>query len=163
MILEARPEGCCSSTFVLKIDGRPLGSFDGRWFSEGLDISLLGRRRLRLDKLSWLGSHFVLRDEAGQKFAEADRAGVFTSTWDLDLSGGRCTMEKPGWFDSAYTVRYGSAVLANVDRLGLCERGWRVEGHSGLSQEDAILVGLIYHTVLQRQQQAAHGGHAAGS
>ena len=47
MILEARAANCCSSTFVLKVDDRPVGKFEGRWFSESLDISLTGRRRLQ--------------------------------------------------------------------------------------------------------------------
>jgi hypothetical protein len=46
----------------------------------------------------------------------------------------------------------------------MCDRGWLVDG-SGLTEEDLILIGLVYHTIKRRQssQSAAAGGHAAGT
>ena len=41
MILQAEAANCFSSTFVLKVAGRPIGKFEGRWMSEGLDLSLV--------------------------------------------------------------------------------------------------------------------------
>ena len=35
-LLQAEPANCFSSTFVLKLDGRPVGKFEGRFMSEGL-------------------------------------------------------------------------------------------------------------------------------
>ena len=45
MFLEARAASCFSSTFVLKLDDRAIGKYEGRWFSESLDLALTGRRR----------------------------------------------------------------------------------------------------------------------
>jgi len=56
MFLEARAADCFSSKFVLKVNGRSLGMFQGRWFSESLDIELTERRHLQFRKVGWLGS-----------------------------------------------------------------------------------------------------------
>lgn len=161
MLLEAEPDGCFSSTFVLKFDGRAVGKFEGRFFSEGLDLALVGRRRLRFEKVGWIGSHFRLLAEGDEKpLGEADRSGVFSSSWDLSLSVGPAQMVREGWFATGYAVQRGDEALGRVDRSGLCGRGFYAEGR-GLKEEDLILVGLVYHTVLRRQaQQAAAAGHA---
>jgi hypothetical protein len=164
MRLEARAASCFSSTYVLKADGRPVGKYEGRWFSESLDIHLTGRRKLAFEKLGWFGSEFVLKSEEPDAYlGHADRAGFFTSGWNLDLSVGAAELVRAGWFDSGYEVRQRGQVLGRVDRIGWCERGWKAHG-GGLQVEDLILVGLVYHIVLSRQQRSqAHGGHAAGS
>jgi hypothetical protein len=164
MLLEAEPPSCFSSTFVLKLDGRPIGKSEGRWMSEGLDLELLGRRRLRFEKVGWLGSHFQLVAEGQPSpLGEADRSGLFTSTWDLTLSIGPAQMVREGWFASAYLVQRGGMQVARVDRTGACSRGWVAEG-SGLKEEDLLLIGLVYQTIKRRAaNSAAAGGHAAGS
>lgn len=165
MNLQAEPASCFSSTFILKIDGRPVGKFEGRWLGEGVDLALVERRRLRFEKVGWIGSHFRLVAEGEEQPAgEADRSGLFTSSWDLALSGGPAQMAREGWFATGYVVRRGDEELARVDRTGMCSRGWFVEG-SRLKEEDLILIGLVYHTIKRREasQHAAAGGHAAGS
>jgi hypothetical protein len=165
MFLEARAANCFSTTFILKLEGRPLGKFDGRWFSESLDVSLLERHQLQFQKVGWLGSQFVLQEmPEGQALGRADRSGLFTSSWDLEVSSGPGRLEKAGWFDSAYVFRQGDAIRARVDRLGVCERGWSVEGSDPLTPMDLLLIGLVFHVIQQRAaHQAAAGGHAAGS
>jgi hypothetical protein len=165
MNLEARSAGCFSSKFVVKVDDRPVGTFEGRWFSESLDLALTGRRRLVFRKVGWLSSHFELLTADGQQLlGSCQRAGIFTSTWELRFNQSDCQLVKAGWFTSAYEVRQGADVYARVDRLGWCERGWRVDGDSGLSEEDLLLVGLVYHTIQQREaQQHGAAGHTAGS
>ena len=165
MLLEAEPASCCSSTFVLRLGGRPLGKFEGRWLSEGIDLALLGRRWLRFEKVGWIGSRFQLVAEGDEgPVAEAERGGLFTSTWDLVLSVGRAQMAREGWFATGYVVRRGEREVARVGRTGLCSRGWFVEG-GGLRPEDLMLIGLIYHTIRRREasHSAGAGGHAAGS
>src|SRR5437868_11623752 len=98
MILQAEPASCFSSTFVLKLDGRPLGKFEGRWLSEGIDLALVERRRLRFEKVGWVGSRFRLVAEGEERpLGEADRAGLFTSAWDVVLSIGPAQLARPGW------------------------------------------------------------------
>jgi hypothetical protein len=163
MILEARAASCFSSTFVLKIDGRAIGKFEGRWFSESLDIFLTGRRQLQFEKQSWLSSQFVLKDAgADDVLGQAGRSGVFTSAWDLLLSNGSAKMARAGWFASAYQVQQGDEILAQVDRAGICERGWQVESDDSLPEEDLILIGLVYQIIRQREsRQHSHPpGHA---
>jgi hypothetical protein len=166
MLLEAEAASCFSSTFVLKSNGRPLGKFEGRWLSEGIDVALVERRRLRFEKVGWVGSHFRLLDggDDEEPLAEAQRSGLFTSGWDLVLSVGRAQMVREGWFTTAFAVRRHDEEVARVDRVGACSRGWFVEAR-GLREEDLILVGLVYHTVKRREasQHSAAGGHAAGS
>jgi hypothetical protein len=163
MILEARAENCFSSTHVLKLNGQAIGKIEGRFFSEGLDLALTGRRRLKLDRAGWLTSHFQLKDvETDAVLVEARPAGIFTSAWDLNLTCGPGQLRKSGFFKSSYDVRQNEKVLATVDRLGMCERGWRVvKSDEQLAAPDLILVGLIYHIIIKRQQQhaaaAAHG------
>jgi hypothetical protein len=165
MLLEARAANCFSSKFVLTIDRRPLGKFEGRWFSESLDIDLLERRHLEFRKVSWLGSQFALVDPADeQPLGSCGRSGLLTSSWDVSLSTGPGQLVKAGWFDSAYEFWQGDRAQARVDRLGWCERGWWVEGSEDLTEEDLLLIGLVYHTIRQRQARQHHaGGHAAGS
>jgi hypothetical protein len=165
MLLEAEAANCFASTFVLKLDGRPIGKFEGRWLSEGIDLALVERRRLRFEKVGWLGSQFQLIAEGDEEpIAGADRAGVFTRSWDLVLSFGRAQMVREGWFATGYAVQRGGDEVARVDRTGLCSRGWFVEGHH-LREEDLILIGLVYQTIRRREasQHTAAGGHAAGS
>lgn len=162
MLLEARSANCCSTEFILKIDGRPVGKFEGRWFSETLDLALTGRRKLVFQKLGWMGSEFVLKREEPEGYVgHADRAGMFSSQWNLDLSCGPAELAKAGWLSSNYEIRQSGRTIGRVDRMGWCENGWRAEG-TGLKEEDLMLVGLVYHTVLRRQQQAA-AAHGAGS
>ena len=156
---------CFSSTFVLKLDGRPAGKFEGRWMSEGIDLSLFERRRLRFEKVGWLGSQFrLLADDAEHPLGEACRQGILSSGWDLQLTSGPAQMTREGWLSTGYVIQRGVTDLARVDRNGLCTRGWTVEG-DGLKEEDLVLIGLVYHTIKRREasQSAAAGGHVAGS
>jgi hypothetical protein len=165
MILEAAAANCFSSTFVLKVDGRAAGKYEGRWLGEGVDVALTGRRHLRFEKAGWVGSHFLLTaGDEKEPLGEADRGGLLTTAWDLKLSTGPARLERAGWFATGYVVRQGGRECASVNRLGPCSRGWAVEG-DGLTEEDLLLIGLVYHTVQRRQaaQHGAAGGHAAGS
>jgi hypothetical protein len=162
MFLEARTANCCGSTFVLKADGHAVGKFETRVFSEGLDIALIGRRQLRLEKVGWLSSQFILkRDGDVAPMARADRSGIFTSSWDLELQCGLVKLVHAGWFQTGYLIQQDEQELGRVDRLGMCEQGWQVDADM-LTLEEMILVGLIYHIILRRQSQhaAAAGGHA---
>jgi hypothetical protein len=161
MNLEARQENCFSSTHVLKLDGRPCGKFTGRLFSEGIDVQLTGRRQWRFERIGWLSSEFVLKDADTQEVvARADRAGIFTSKWKLELSIGEAELGPAGWFQTAYQVEQEGNVHARVDRLGICQRGWTIDNLGPLSETDLLLAGLVYHVIRlrqERQQAAAHG------
>ena len=161
MLLEARAADCFSSTFVLKADGRPVGTFEGQWLSESLNVRLTGRRQLLFEKLGWLGSRFALRDASGRLLGTADRSGLFTSAWDLGLSTGPGRLEKEDWLGTSYILRQDGEGKARVDWIGWCERGWQVEGR--LPEEDLLLIGLVYHTIRRRAAQAQAAAHPAGS
>jgi hypothetical protein len=159
MILEARAENCFSQTHVLKINGQAVGKFEGRFFSESLDLALTGLRRFKFEKSGYFSSQFQLKDaDSGATLTEAQPAGMFRSGWVLQLASGPADFKKAGFFSSAYEVRDGAQVLARVDRLGMCERGWRVDGGS-LEAPDLLTVGMVYHVIMQRQQRQ----HAAAA
>jgi hypothetical protein len=161
MLLEARAASCFSTTFLLKLEGRPLGTFEGRWFSESLDVSLLERHRLQFQKNGWMGSQFVLEElPERQPLGRANRGGVFTSSWDLEVSTGPGRLDREGWFATGYVFRQGARDMARVDRLGVCERGWVVEGAGALRPEDLLLIGLVFHVIQQRAAQHAAASHA---
>lgn len=152
MMLEARAANCFSSKFVLKVDGRPIGMFQRRLFGENLDVDLTERRHLQFRKVGWLGSQFELVDPIHkQPLGSCDRGGFFTSGWDLNLSVGAGRLEKAGWFSNAYEFKQEAQVQARVDRLGWCDRGWLVDGNDILTQEDLLLIGLIYQVILHRR------------
>lgn len=157
MMLEARAENCFSSTHVLKLNGQAIGKIEGRFFSEGLDLALTGRRRLKLDRAGWLTSYFQLKDgDTDAVLVEARPAGILTSAWDLNLTCGPAQLKRSGFFRTSYDVWYKDRILATVDRLGMCERGWRVNKSSDeLEAPDLILIGLIFHIIVKRQQHAA--------
>jgi hypothetical protein len=164
MLLEARAANCFSTTFLLKLEGRPLGTFTGRWFSENLDVSLLERHQLQFQKVGWMGSQFVLEElPEKQPLGRANRSGLFTSSWDLEVSTGPGRLDKEGWFGTAYVFRQGARELARVDRLGLCDRGWFVDGGGTLRPEDLLLIGLVFHIVQLRAAQHAAAASHAGS
>jgi hypothetical protein len=156
MLLEAKAENCFSSKFVLRVDGRPVGRFHGRWFGEGLEIDLTERRHLQFRKLSWLGSKFELVDPLNNRILGSCAAsGFFSSGWDLNLSAGPGRLERVGWFNSGYEFKREAWVHARVDRLGWCDRGWIVEGDDSLTREDLLLIGLIYLIIQNRQANTA--------
>ena len=151
MLLEARAANCFSSKFVLKVDGRPFGVFQGRWFSESLEIDLTERRHLQFRKVGWLGSQFELIDLTyKQLLGSCSRSGFFTSSWDLNLSAGPGRLERADWFSTAYEFKQGARVRARVNRLGWCEKGWLVDGKDALRRDDLLLIGLVYQVILQR-------------
>jgi hypothetical protein len=147
MILEARSAGCFSWTYVLKANDRPIGKYDSQWLSENLTVDLTERRHLQFRRTSWLGSQFELVDLAEETVvAWCDRTGIFSSSWDLDLSIGRGQLVHCGFFNTAYEFFQegdGNA-LARVDRLGWCERGWTVDGADVLEDEDLVMIGLVF-------------------
>lgn len=158
MQLEARSPSCFSSQYLLKLDGRPVGQFRGRWFSEGIDIRLTERLQLHFEKTSWLSGEFRLLDASTQEvLAKGNRAGFFTRSWDLDLRSGSAQLAPAGIFSSAYKVVQGERIAAHASRIGWCEGGWLVEDDGTLDATDLVFVGLVYHTVLQRQQNQSGG------
>ena len=162
MILEARSPSCFSDRYVLNLNGRPHGEFQGRWFSEGSEIRMTSRRRLRFEKLSWAGSDFKLVDSSGSKvLAEASRTGVFTSIWNLKLSTGACRMISAGWLNTGFVVQQGEKQLAQTDRIGMCEGGWYVKDSGLLEETDLLFIGLIYHTILKRRSASATAAAAS--
>ena len=152
MLLEALSPSCWSDLYVLKLEGRPWGEYRGRWFSECVDIDLTGRRQLRLEKVGWLGSRFVLTDSTdGRILAEADRSGLFTSAWDLRLSDGQpARLVSAGWLNTGYRVAQDGQIIAEISRVGLCNGGWAIEASRSLQETDLLFIGLIYHTILRR-------------
>ena len=159
MILEARSPSCFSNRYVLKLDGQPIGEFQGRWLSEEIEVRLRNRRRLLLRKGSWLGSRLSLEDAAtGETLADAERGGMFTSAWDLRLSTGSARLVSAGILTSGFRVVNGDTTIAAVDRIGLCESGWSVEGESDLQPTDLVFIGLIFSTILRRRAAASAAG-----
>ena len=154
MILEAISPSCWSDTYVLKLDGRPWGEYRGRWFSECIDIRLVGHQDLAVQKEGWLGGRFVLTATDGSVLAEAERAGIFTSAWDLRLSNGPATLVSAGWFNTGYQVVRDGYVLAEINKTGFCGNDWAIESSDELARTELLFVGLIYHTILRRNARS---------
>ncbi len=158
MHLEARSPSCFSTQYLLKLDDRPVGQFKGRWFSEGIDIRLTERLQLHFEKSSWLGSDFRLIDVGTQEvLASGRRAGIFTRTWDLDLQSGPATLAPVGLLSTSYEVQRGGNCEARASRIDWCNRGWQVDSDGALDATDLVFVGLVYHTILQRQRNKSSG------
>jgi hypothetical protein len=156
MMLEALSSSCWSDRYVLKLDGRPRGEYRGRWFSESVDISLMGRRQLHLEKSGWWGSRFALIDDGdGLVLAGANRSGVFTSAWDLRLSNGPGRLVSAGWSNTSYHVVQSGRVFMEINQVGFCRGGWAARSDGLFEDTDLLFVGLIYHTIVRR--------HAAGN
>jgi hypothetical protein len=75
---------------------------------------------------------------------------MFTSAWDLRLSNGPAQLVSAGWFNTGYKVVRGGRVLAEVNRVGLCNGGWAVGDGGSLQETDLLFTGLLYHTILRR-------------
>jgi hypothetical protein len=156
MRLEGQAANCFSSRFVLKIDDRPFGKLEGRWFGEGLDVQLLERRKLIFRKKGMFTSEFELVDSEGDKvLGSARRSGFFTSAWDLTFSAGEGKLVKVGWFGSSYQVTGNGEVLATVHRVGACSQSWEVESSAPLIETDLLLIGLVFQVIQRRQAQGA--------
>src|SRR5262249_9227034 len=111
-------------------------------------------------RVSWLGSEFVLKDAGTDDMVgRADRAGVFTSKWKLELSIGEAELVHAGWFQTAYQVEQNGNVHARVDRLGVCQRGWSADNLGSLNETDLLVAGLVYHVIRLRQERQAAAAH----
>jgi hypothetical protein len=145
MILEARATNCFATTFVVKMNGRPVGRFDTRWYSVESNIAMTERRQLRFERVGWLNTHFTLKREGDQEpIGWAARSGFFSSAWDLRLSCGAAQLVRAGWFQTGYIVQQKAAILGRVDQIGRCaQSGWVVEAEY-LCLEDMVLVGMIH-------------------
>ncbi|MEX0655749.1 MAG: hypothetical protein WD534_03245 [Phycisphaeraceae bacterium] len=165
--LQARSPHCFSSTYVLHLDGRPHGEFVGRMFGEGFNASMAGRQRLAFHRSNWIGSHMTLTDEAsGQVLGTADRAGFFTSAWDLSLTSGPAQLVSAGIFHTGYEITNSSGRIGTVTQIGMFEGGWTVTDHSGtLRDTDLLVVGLTYQTIVnrRRRQSSSHAGAGAAT
>lgn len=156
MVVESLSPSCWSDRYVLKLDGRPWGEYRHKWFGEGIDVHLTGRRQLRLEKSGWMGSRFLLIDSSNaQRLGEAERIGVFRVAWDLRLSGGAVQLVSSGWFTSDCVAMQADQALAKANRVGWCNDGWAVSGDESLRDTDLLFIGLIYHTIQRRQAAAA--------
>jgi hypothetical protein len=164
MHLEAQSPSCFSTEYLLKLDGRPVGRFRGRWFSEGIDVRLTERLQLHFEKASWLGSDFRLIDaNTEQSVASGSRAGFFTRTWDLDLRSGPAQLVASGLFSTGYQVWREGKTAASATRVGCCSGGWQVTSDDTLDATDVVFVGLVYHTILRRQRNSnSSTGSSAG-
>ncbi len=155
MRLVARSPSCFSSQYVLKLDGRPVGQFQGRWFSEGINIRLTERLQLHFEKTSWLGSNFQLLDaNSSEILAQGSRSGFFARNWNLSLRTGPAKLVRTSLFSTAFAVQQQGKNVANASRIGWCEGGWQVEDHGTLDATDLVFIGLVYHTILRRQRNS---------
>jgi hypothetical protein len=156
MILEAVSPSCCSNTYVLKLDGRPWGEFCGRCFSECMYIRLIGHQELAFEKRGWSGSRFSLNNTADRSvLAEADRAGILTSAWDLRLANGPAKLVSAGWFNTGYQAVRANRVVARINKTGLFGNDWTIDGDGSLQRTDLLFIGLIYCTILRRNAAAS--------
>lgn len=153
MILEARSRSCFSSHYILTLDQKTFGDYQGRWFSEGVDIRLHGQRRLHLNKSSWLGSRFELTNQT-QTLCNAKRYGFLTSRWDLELSAGSAQFVSAGFFNTGYKVIQQSRTIAEVNRIGVCDGGWQAISRGNMNEFDLLFIGLIYRTILERRRNS---------
>ncbi|MFO0914256.1 MAG: hypothetical protein U0795_14955 [Pirellulales bacterium] len=156
MVVESLSQSCWSDHYLLKLDGRPWGEYRSRWFSEGMDVNLTGRRQLRLEKSGWMGSRFQLIDtSSAQRLAEAEQTGIFGVGWELRLGGRAARLVRPGWFSSDLAAMQGDRVVAKIHRVGWCQSGWSISDDGSLQDTDLLFIGLIYHTILRREAAAA--------
>ena len=154
--LEARPTGWWSSVHALSVDGRPYGRVRGRWFSENMDIELADGAGLQLKRRGFFGGRFELTRTGGAGVvAAADRDRFLSRGWSLELGTGPARLESAGIFNCAYLVRRAGETLARVDRLGWFRRGWIAVAERDLGETDLLLVGLVYHTILDRRRRSS--------
>lgn len=150
MLLEGRPAGLFTSSIELRLNGTFLGVIRSRWFGEGLDLEL-GGHPVRYERVSWLNSHFALKDSAGNELGFAKPAGFFKRGWDLELKSGSGRLQRSGWFTSDMELTQDSGVTAHVGRVGWFSRAWEVTAIETLPPEDLLMIGLVYSTIRQRE------------
>jgi hypothetical protein len=144
MILEARQEGCFSTRYLLVLDGKAVGSYRHRLFTQQQDVSLLGQRTLTFANFAFFGFDYRLHDAAqGELLAAARVSGWFTASMDLDLSIGRCRMERAALFGPTMSVRRGTQLVAHIGPGAIFTCNWQAAG-DGLSLEDLLFIGLTY-------------------
>lgn len=145
-----------SSGARLTVEGVEVGECRGRWFSESMDLELRDGRRYSILRKGFWGGEFRLEDEStGEIFARASRAGLF-SGWDLELSVGKATLKPTGLLRRKYTVvGEDGRELAGVRSTGFFATGWLVENLGELSEEDLLLLGILYHVLARRRRRAS--------
>lgn len=155
-MLETHSPSCFSSQYVLLDNGKPCGKFKGRAFSGSMDVSLLQRYRLEFLSAGIFTSRYTLIDlKSGSVLAGAQGAGLFTSAWDLSLEIGDCKMVSAGFFNQGYYVEQTRKRLAEVNVSGGCSGTWYVRPHVAMPLTDQVMIGLMFHTILQRRRRNA--------
>ena len=153
-MLETHTPSCFSSQYVLLDNGRPCGKFTGRAFSGTIDVSLLQRYRLEFRSAGMFTSRFTLIDlTGGEVLAVSQHAGLFSSTWNLTLSVGECSMVSAGFFNQGFYVEQGNRRLAEANVAGGCSGNWYVRPYVQMPLTDQVTIGLVFHTILRRRRR----------
>jgi len=162
MTLRAESRNCFASQFVLKYHDRPCGEFNGRWFGESIEVRTTSHQRLVFQKQAMLSSHFQLIDaDQGHVYADAQHAGLFTRTWQVQLTYGHAELQPSALLSSRYQLVESEQLLAELERLGACSLGWMARDRTaGMPFTDLLAVGLVYQVILSRQRRSS--GAAAG-
>lgn len=155
MLLEAESRGCWGTRFALRLDGTPWGDVAGRGFGEAAEVRLLGQRRLTFRRRGFLRAAYRLTDEQGAELGAGWQGGVFTSAWTLRLSCGEGRLVSAGIFNTGFRLHAAGQEAASAGEIGWCSRGWWVRGGPPLDACDLLLVGLVYHTILNHRRAAA--------
>lgn len=152
MILEGRPTGLLTSNMELILNGRSLGMMRGRWFSEGMDLDL-GGHPVRFEKVSWLRSHFVLKDAEGNELSSARLTGLLGLQWEMSLQSGEGIVERAGWFTNSFVLKQNGQTTATVGLTGWFTRCWQVVADETLTASDVLMLGLLYTTIRHRESR----------
>lgn len=162
-MLETRSPSCFSSQYILLDRGKPCGRFSGRAFSSSIDVSLLQRYRLVFQHQGFFTSRYNLIDQhSNAVLAKAAYKGIFSTAWNLSLSIGDCQMVSAGFFNQGFYVQQNRQRLAEVNVGSGCSGTWHVRPYTEMPLTDQVMIGLVFHTILQRRRSGNAATSSAG-
>ncbi len=162
--LHAEPEGWFASRYVLREGGETIGGFTPQTFSEDLEVDLSERPPLVFSKDGWFSSGFTLKEaETDRPIGRASSEGVLSTNWSVETSRGTGELTTESIFSRACRVSHEGQPLIDLEPMGAWSRGWVLRDRTEqFPLLDLVLVGLAYHTILERWRSSGGAGGAGG-
>jgi hypothetical protein len=151
-MLDATKAGVFSRTYDISLDGRPVASWNQRFWRSGGDITLAGQT-YRVDATTFT-NRFTMTDGAGRTVATAEKAG--RKHWTVVADGKPYRFRRASIWGNQQDLLVGDQSVGSIRRTGIWSS--KVEANlPTLSLPAQVFVVGVMVTTWDRQAAAASG------
>jgi len=153
-MLEAKPTGWWSSTFVVLDDGVPVTKLKLKLWREGGGFELDGMRyTLRREGVA---GDFLVEDEQGMVLARADKPSAFRNRFVLTHPGGILRLEPTSWTGRAYRVLGADTLqVGELRRRSMWRQVVEADLPADLPRPVRVFILLLVLLLIRRDDAAA--------